>query len=156
MFSICGNKSVGTTKSGCHKEKVGVLGSWCNISTYAASAPGPCPPLSICWCLRSHFPGKDKGARTAKATMLKFSPEACQECFSGNKVRMELETVINFPSEQSIKFSQPHSGPYCGCKGHNYIVKKSSCPGWLKPPLKLTCDWQAVYGWHALTGRGVG
>lgn len=118
------------------------------------SAPSSCPHSASTGV--SSFPGKDKGTRTAKATMLNFSPEACQQSFSGNRVRMELETVINFPSEQSIKLSQPRSGPYCRCKGHNYIVKKSSCPGWLKPPLKVTGDWQAVYGWHALTGRGVG
>lgn len=137
--------------------KVGCPGPhWCSTSRYAVSTYCPCPLLSICQCLQPNFSGKDKGTRTANATMLTLSPEVCQESFLGNKVRTELETVINFPSEQSIKVSQPRSGPYCRCEGHNYIVKKWSCPGWLNPPVKLTCDWQAVYGWHALTGRGVG
>lgn len=59
---------------------------------------------------------------------------------------MKWETLINFPSEQSIKAPPSCSDSHCGSKGRNYIVKNSSCPGWQRPPGKMTCDWHSVWG----------
>lgn len=59
---------------------------------------------------------------------------------------MKWETLINFPAEQSIKAPPSCSDSHCGSKGRNYIVKNSSCPGWQRPPWKVTCDWHSVWG----------
>lgn len=46
--------------------------------------------------------------------------------FLGESVGTEAKTLINFPSEQSIKNPTSYSGFHSGRKGHNYIVKNSS------------------------------
>lgn len=93
--------------------------------------------LSETQAVRINFDRKDK--TMDKAIELVFSLETCQErCFFREYIWTVPETLINFPSKQSIKNLPSCSGFYCGRKGHNYIVKNSSYPSWLRAPLTVT------------------
>lgn len=97
-----------------------------------------CPYLVISW--------KGQRQKSIQGHETAFSPKKLSAKFLREEPEMKWETLINFPAEQSIKAPPSCSDSHCGSKGRNYIVKNSTCPGWQRPPWKVTCDWHSIWG----------
>lgn len=97
-----------------------------------------CPYLVISW--------KGQRQKSIQGHETAFSPKKLSAKFLREELEMKWETLINFPAEQSIKAPPSCSDSHCGSKGRNYIVKNSTCPGWQRPPWKVTYDWHSIWG----------